>query len=177
MRTWRSTRRALAATHARQRLDRGPGFSGDLRNFPVLGLDIGLGVHVSVDLAEFRARYFAVGGARPILVKNIEENELLDAANSGTSGHVSILGILVDVPQTSTNWRRRSETVLLAIARDQHLTGSLLHAFSASPNRLAAERPRCAPRRPTELGLVGDGRRDAGSEPAAGGSARRNSGL
>jgi len=57
------------------------GFSGDLRNLPVLGLDIGLGELVSVNLAEFRARYFTVRGARPILVENIEENKLLDAAN------------------------------------------------------------------------------------------------
>src|SRR5215469_17063679 len=92
MRTWRGTRRALAATYAGQRLDRGPGFSGDLRNLPVLSLDIGLRVHVSVDLAEFRARYFAVGGACPILVENIEENELCDAANTGTSGHASVPG-------------------------------------------------------------------------------------
>jgi hypothetical protein len=64
---------ALAATQAGQGPDRGPRFSGDLRNFPVLRLDIGLGVQVSFDLAEFRARHFAVRDARPILVENIEE--------------------------------------------------------------------------------------------------------
>jgi hypothetical protein len=58
---------------------------------PVLGLDIGLGGQISVDPAEFRARYFAVRGAAPILVENIEENELLAAASVGTSAHASIL--------------------------------------------------------------------------------------
>src|SRR5262249_36863130 len=98
----RRLRRALAATHAGQRLDRSPGVSGDLRNLPVHGLDIGLGAKVSVDAAEFRARYFAVRGAAPIFVENIEENELLDAATGGTSGHASILGMPADVPRTST---------------------------------------------------------------------------
>src|SRR6266851_3076982 len=43
---------------------------------------------------------------------------------------------------------------------------------------MPAERPRCSPRRPTEPGLVGDGRRrNAGSELTAGGSLRRNSAL
>src|SRR6266851_1891786 len=92
------SRRALAATYAGQGLDRGPGFSGDLRNLPVLGLDIGLGGEVSVDVAEFGARYFTVRGARPVLVEDIEENELLDAANRGTSGHTSIPGMLIDAP-------------------------------------------------------------------------------
>jgi hypothetical protein len=77
--------RALAATHAGQRLDRGPGFSGNLRNLPVLGLDIGLGKQVYVDVAELRARYFTVRGARPVLVEDSEEGELLGAANGGTS--------------------------------------------------------------------------------------------
>jgi hypothetical protein len=71
----------------------------------VLGLYIVLGGQISVDPAEFRARYFTVRCAAPILVKNIEENELLDVANGGTSGHASILVMLVDVPPTSTNWR------------------------------------------------------------------------
>src|SRR4029077_8004512 len=82
----------LAATHAGQGPDRGPRLSGDLRNLPVLRLDIGLGEQVSVDLAEFRARYLTVRGARPVLVEDIEENELLDAANGGTSGHALISG-------------------------------------------------------------------------------------
>src|SRR5207248_6275933 len=64
-----------------------PGFSGDLCNLPVLGLDIGLGEQVSVDLAEFRARHFTVRGARPVLVENIEEKEFFNAAYRGTSGH------------------------------------------------------------------------------------------
>ena len=66
-------RRALAATHAGQGLDRGPGFSGDLRNLPVLGFDIGLGEQVSVNFAKFEARYFTVRGTRPVLVEDIEE--------------------------------------------------------------------------------------------------------
>jgi hypothetical protein len=70
---------------------------------PVEGLDIGLGWKVSVDPGEFRARYFAVRGAGPILVENIKENELLDTANGGTSGHGSILRMPVDAPRTSTN--------------------------------------------------------------------------
>src|SRR5205807_6011103 len=78
---------ALAATHAGQRFDRAPGFSGDLCDLPVLGLDIGLGEQVSVDLAEFRARHFTVRGARPVLVENIEEKEFFNAAYRGTSGH------------------------------------------------------------------------------------------
>jgi hypothetical protein len=88
-------RRALAATHAGQGFDWASRLSGNLRNLPVLGLDIGPGRQISIDPAEFRARYFAVRGAAPILVENVEENELLDVANGGTSGHASILGILV----------------------------------------------------------------------------------
>jgi len=72
---------------------------------PVEGLNIALGRKVSVDSAEFRTRYLAVRGTAPILVENIEENELLDAANGGASGHGSILGRLVEVPRTSTNRR------------------------------------------------------------------------
>src|SRR5689334_14878018 len=85
-------RRTSAATYPGHGLDLRPGFAGDLGNLPVEGLDIGPGGKVSVDPAEFRARYFAVRGAAPVLVENIEEDELLDAANGGTSGHVSISG-------------------------------------------------------------------------------------
>src|SRR6516165_7104308 len=95
-------RPALAATRAGHGFDRAPGLTGDLRNLPVLGLDIGLGGHIALEPAEFRARYFAVRGAAPILVENIEENELLDAASVGTSAHASIPVVLVDAPQTST---------------------------------------------------------------------------
>src|SRR6516162_1565874 len=105
----RRLRRALAAPRAGQRLDRSPGFSGDLRNLPIQGLDIGLCGQISVDAAEFRARYFAVRGARPVLVENIEENELLAAAKVRTSAHASIPGMLVDVPQTSMDWRGEAE--------------------------------------------------------------------
>jgi hypothetical protein len=58
---------------------------------PVLGLDIGLSGEVSVDVAEFQAWDFTVRGAGPVLVEDIEENELLEAANGGTSGNASIL--------------------------------------------------------------------------------------
>jgi len=51
---------------------------------------------------------------RPVLVEDIEKNELLDAANAGASGHAAILGILVDTPQMSTNRWRRSETAPVA---------------------------------------------------------------
>ena len=84
----RRLRRALPATHAGQGLDWGSGFSGDIRNLPVLGLDIHLGGHISLELAEFRTRYFAVRGTTSILVENIEENELLDVANVGTSANL-----------------------------------------------------------------------------------------
>ena len=89
----------------------GSGLSGDLRNLPVLGLDIGLGVQVSVDLAEFRARYFAVGGAPPHLV------ETLKSMNGRTAEHLAMRqspGMLVDAPQTSLNWWRRSEMAPVA---------------------------------------------------------------
>jgi hypothetical protein len=77
---------------------------------PVLGLDIGLGKQVCVDFAELRTRYFTVRGARPILVEDIEENELLDTANSGTVWPCVNLRILVDVPRISTNRRGPSKT-------------------------------------------------------------------
>src|ERR1700730_7097781 len=100
-----------AATHAGQGLDRGAGFSGDLGNLAVLGFEKSLGKQVSVDLGEFRARYFTVRGARPVLVEDIEENELLNAANGGTSGHMSILGMLIDMPRRSPvgRWRRATQ--------------------------------------------------------------------
>src|SRR5580704_5131380 len=111
-------RRALAAAHAGQCLDRGPGSSGDLGDLSVLGLDIGLGEQVSFDIAEFRARYFTVRAARPVLVEDIEENELLDAAKGGASGHASIPGMLVGPPPIATqpaaakrNGTRRSRSV------------------------------------------------------------------
>jgi hypothetical protein len=63
------------------------GFSRDLGNLRVFGLDIGLGEQVYFNVDEFRARYFTVRRARPVLVEDIEKNELLDAANGGTSGH------------------------------------------------------------------------------------------
>jgi hypothetical protein len=63
---------------------------------PVLGLDIGLGGQISIDPTEFRAWYFAIRGAAPVLVENIEENELLDAASGGTSTRASIPGMLID---------------------------------------------------------------------------------
>jgi len=72
------------ATHPGQGFDWAPGLTGDLRDLPVLRLDIGLGEQISVDPAELRARYFAVRGPAPIIVENIEENELLDAASVGT---------------------------------------------------------------------------------------------
>jgi hypothetical protein len=126
-------RRALAATARGSGLDRGPRFSGDLRNLPVLRLDIGLGVQVSVNLAEFRTRYFAVGGARPILVENIEENELLGAATDGTSAHASIPGMLVDAPQTSATGgdeAKRHQSLQIAV-----------------PQRVAQGLKRCAERK------------------------------
>src|SRR5262249_62352047 len=69
---------ALAATHAGQGFDRRAGFSGDLRDLPILVLDIGLGKQVCVDLAQRRARYFTVRGAHPVLVEDIEKDELLN---------------------------------------------------------------------------------------------------
>src|SRR6516165_53320 len=103
-------RRALPATHSGEGLDGGRGTSGDLGGLQLLGLDEGLGEQVCVDVDEFRARYFTVRGARPVLIEHIEENEVLDAANGGTSGHGQSPGMLVDVPQASTNRRRRGET-------------------------------------------------------------------
>src|SRR5262249_5876034 len=154
----RRLRRALAAPGAGQRLDRSPGFSGDLRNLPVQRLDIGLGAKVSVDAAEFRARHFSVRGAAPILVENIEENEALDAATGGTFAHASIPGVLVAAPPTSTNWRPRSETAL--VATDPQ---------SDSWDPRVCMRLRCSPRRPTEPHLFDDARRrNAGNEPLAG---------
>src|SRR6266446_4588656 len=101
----------LAATHAAQGLDRGAGFSGDLGNLPILGFEKSLGKQVSVNIGEFRARDLTVRGARPVLVENIEENELLNAANGGTSGHMSILGMLIDMPRRSLigGWRRAAQ--------------------------------------------------------------------
>src|SRR6266478_225058 len=101
----------LAATHAGQGLDRGAGFSGDLANLPILGFEKSLGKQVSVNIGELRARYFTVGGARPVLVEDIEENELLHAANGGTSGHMSILGMLIHMPRRSLigGWRRAAQ--------------------------------------------------------------------
>src|SRR6266446_1356353 len=101
----------LAATHAGQGLDRGAGFSGDLGNLPVLGFEKSLGKQVSVDIGELRARYFTVRGARPVLVEDIEENELLNATNGGTSGHMSILGMPIDMPRRSLvgGWRRAAQ--------------------------------------------------------------------
>src|ERR1700757_3527393 len=110
-------RRALAATHAGQGLNRDPRFSGDLGNLPVLGLDIGLGEQIPVDVVEFRARYLAVRGARPVLIEDIEEYDLVDAANGGTSSNSSISGMLIDAPHISTNRRRRSERALIASDR------------------------------------------------------------
>src|SRR6516164_4112597 len=81
---WRGAPGALAARRAGHGFDRRPGSSGDLRNLPIKGLDIGLCP------AEFRARYLAVRGAATILVENVEENELLDTATGGTSAHLSI---------------------------------------------------------------------------------------
>jgi hypothetical protein len=66
----------LAATHAGQGLDRGSGFSRDLGNLRVFGLDIGLGEQVYFNVDEFRSRYFTVRRARPVLVEGIEKNEL-----------------------------------------------------------------------------------------------------
>src|SRR6516164_5939008 len=86
------------------------GFSGDLRNLPVLGLDIGLGELVSVNLAEFRARYFTVRGARPVLIENIEENELLDAATGGNVYPCVNPRNAGRAPADIDYWRRRSET-------------------------------------------------------------------
>src|SRR5262249_23024880 len=124
-------RQALAAPHARQGFDRAPGLTGDFRDLPVLGLNIGLGGEISVDPAEFRAPYFSVRGAPPLLLENIEENELLNATKGGASGHASILRMLVDVPPTSTNWRRRRETALVATDPQADSWGSAgLHAAS-----------------------------------------------
>ena len=96
------------------------GFSGDLRNLPVLGLDIGLGELVSVNLGEFRAWYFTVRGARPILIENIEENELLDEnieenelLDAATGGNVYPCVNPRNAgraPADIDYWRRRSET-------------------------------------------------------------------
>src|SRR6266481_686204 len=101
----------LAATHAGQGLDRGAGFSGDLGNLPVLGFEKSLGKQVFVEIGELRARYFAVRGARPVLVEDIEEYELLNSANGRTSGHMSILGMLIDMPRRSPvgGWRRAAQ--------------------------------------------------------------------
>jgi hypothetical protein len=70
---------------------------------PVLGLDIGLGGQISIDPTEFRARYFAIRGAAPVLVESIEENELLDAASGGTSTRASIPGMLIDAENRLTD--------------------------------------------------------------------------
>src|SRR5215471_8888348 len=58
---------------------------------------------------------------------------------------------------------------LLAFACDQHVRLPCCRRFTArSIKPSAAERPGCSPRRPTELGSAGGGRRrNAGSEPAA----------
>ena len=91
-----------------------------------------------------------------------------------TRSKIAVNDLVVGVARDATADCAFRANDLLAFARDQHVTGSLLHAFSGHhQNRVAAERPRCSPRRPTQLGLVGDGRRrNAGGEPVAGGSPR-----